>query len=382
MGGATRKASDERTVSISTGTLNSTTLALFVGGLALMLGGAELLVRGAAQLARTFGISSLVVGLTVVAWGTGSPELAIGLTADLADHSALNIGTVVGSNIANILLVLGFAALLLPLTVSRRCVRFDIPLMIGVSVLALLASLDGRISTFEGLAFVGSLFVYTVWTIRKSRRTRQAKLGHHAGEGREATSQGDSRKPAPIICGGMISVGLFLVVKGSAWFVEGAVVLARAFGLTELVIGLTIVAIGTSLPELATSAVAVAKGERAIAVGNAIGSNIFNLLAVLGITAIVAPDGIPVPSAALSLNLPIMIGVAIFSLLVFLAGHIMTRWNGALFLVLYAAYSTYIVLEATQHAAFSNFNTIMTMFVLPVTTLTLVVLAYRSWRNH
>ena len=180
----------------------------------------------------------------------------------------------------------------------------------------------------------------------------------------------------------MITVGLFLVVKGSAWFVEGAVVLARAFGLTELVIGLTIVAIGTSLPELATSAVAVAKGERAIAVGNAIGSNIFNLLAVLGITAIVAPDGISVPSAALSLNLPIMIGVAIFGLLVFLAGHIMTRWNGALFLVLYAAYSTYIVLEATQHAAFSNFNTIMTMFVLPVTTLTLVVLAYQSWRNR
>ncbi|MCH2278944.1 MAG: hypothetical protein MK358_08740, partial [Vicinamibacterales bacterium] len=193
---ATRKAGGERIVSVSSGTLTSTTLALFVGGLALMLGGAELLVRGAAQLARTFGVSSLVVGLTVVAWGTGSPELAVGLTADLADHSALNIGNVVGSNIANILLVLGFAALLLPLTVSRRFVRFDIPLMIGVSVLALLASLDGRFSTFEGLAFVSSLFVYTVWTIRESRRTRQAKLGHHAGKGREATSQADSKKPA------------------------------------------------------------------------------------------------------------------------------------------------------------------------------------------
>ncbi|MDP6686742.1 MAG: calcium/sodium antiporter [Acidobacteriota bacterium] len=362
--------------------MTSTTLALFVGGLALMLGGAELLVRGAAQLARTFGVPSLVVGLTVVAWGTGSPELAVGLTADLADHPALNIGNVVGSNIANILLVLGFAALLLPLTVSRRLVRFDIPLMIGVSILALLASFDGRISTLEGLAFVSSLFFYTVWTIRESRRARQATFDNHASEGRGATDQGDSKKPAPIICGVIITVGLFLVVKGSAWFVEGAVAIARAFGLTELVIGLTVVAIGTSLPELATSAVAVAKGERAIAAGNAIGSNIFNLLAVLGITAIIAPDGIPVPSAALSLNLPIMIGVAIFSLLVFLAGHIMTRWNGALFLALYAAYNAYIVLEATQHAAFSSFNTLMTMLVLPLTTLTLVALAYQSWRNR
>ncbi len=357
-------------------------LALFLGGLALLLVGAELLVRGAGQVAREFGISSLVVGLTVVAWGTGSPELASGLTADFTNHPSLNVGNVVGSNIANILLVLGFAALFSPLRVPRRLVRLDVPLMIGVSVLTLLVSIDGRINKFDGLVFVSALLVYTIWTIRAARGAQRAMVEERAREVVGEPSQGDSAQSTLVVCGVMITGGLALVVLGSAGFIRGAAELARALGLPELVIGLTIVAIGTSLPELATSAVAAAKGERDIAVGNAIGSNIFNLLAVLGICAVVTPGGIEVPDAALNLDMPIMIAVAIASLLVFSTGHIMTRWNGALFLVLYAAYIAYIVLKADQHTAFSSFNTTITMFVLPLAALTLLVLVYQSWHKR
>ena len=358
------------------------TLALFLGGLALMLVGAELLVRGASRLAGAFGISPLVIGLTVVAWGTGSPELAVGLEAALAGSPALTIGNVVGSNIANILLILGVAALLVPLTVAQRLLRLHIPLMIGVSVLTLLVSLDGRISTFEGLIFVSLLVGYTAWTIHESRRTRRAAIEKQARELGEEAGPGAPGWRFLVAYGVMIALGLVMLIKGSDWLVEGASALARAFGLSELVIGLTVVAIGTSLPELATSAIAGARGERDIAVGNAIGSNIFNLLAVLGITAIAAPGGIEVEPAALRLDIPIMIVVATACLPVFFAGYIIDRWNGALFLALYAVYLAYLVLESTQHWALSGFTAVMLMFVLPLAAFTMLLLAYQSWHKR
>ncbi len=362
--------------------MSASVIGVFLVGLVVLLFGAELLVRGAARLAGAAGISPLVIGLTVVAWGTGSPELAVGLKAALAGSPALTIGNVVGSNIANILLILGVAALLVPLTVAQRLIRLDIPLMIGVSVLTLLVSLDGRISTFEGLIFIGLLVGYTVWTVRASRRERRAVIEEYAREfGDEAGPVGPPW-PQMVAHGAMIPGGLFLLIAGSDWLVEGASALARAFGLSELVIGLTIVAIGTSLPELATSAVAGAKGERDIAVGNAIGSNIFNLLAVLGITAVAAPGGFEVPLAARSLDIPIMIAVAFACLPVFFAGSIIDRWNGALFLVLYAGYLTYLVLAGTQHAALGGFTAVMLMFVLPLVAFTMLLLAYQGWRKR
>jgi cation:H+ antiporter len=353
-----------------------------LGGLALIYGGAELLVRGAARLARAFGISSLVIGLTVVAWGTGSPELFFGIKATLTDSPGLNVGNVVGSNIANILLILGFAALFSPLSVSRRLVRLDVPLMIGVSVLTLLVARDGRISLEEGLVFVSALLVYTVWTVRASRSAQRAMVEEHAREVAGESGQGNSEQPAPIAAGVMLAGGVFLLYFGTDLLVGGASTLARVFDVSETVIGLTIVAIGTSLPELATSVVAAARGERDIAVGNVIGSNIFNLLAVFGIIAVFTPDGIVLESDVVRLWLPVMIAVAVASLLVFFAGHIITRWNGALFVALYAAYIAYIVLRATQHTAFSSFNTIVTMFVLPLAALTLIVLVYQSWHKR
>ena len=360
-------------------------LALFVAGLALLLLGAELLVRGASRLATALGISPLVIGLTVVAWGTGSPELAVGVKAALAGQPDLAIGNVIGSNIANILLVLGFAALIVPLRVSQRVVRLDVPLMIGASVLTLLLALDGTLGTFDGLLFVTLLIGYTWWTIRASRRERRTIAAEHE---HELGSAGDEipdlrgRWPMFVSNGLMVAGGLFLLVKGSDWLVEGASAIAAALGLSELTIGLTIVALGTSLPELATSAVAGMRGERDIAVGNAVGSNIFNILAVLGVTAVVADGGMPVAAAALSLDIPIMIAVAIACLPVFFADYVIDRWSGALFLALYTGYMTFLVMQGTQHAALAGFSTIMLAFVIPLVSFTLVLLLIRSMRSN
>lgn len=364
--------------------MTPTILGLFVAGLALLLLGAELLVRGASRLAAALGISPLVIGLTVVAWGTGSPELAVGVKAALAGQPDLTVGNVVGSNIANILLVLGFAALIVPLKVSQRVVRLDVPLMIGASVLTLLLALDGRLGTFDGLLFVTLLIAYTWWTIRASRRERRAIVAEYEREfgTDDETPNLHDRWPLFVTYGLLVAGGLLLLVKGSDWLVEGASAIAAALGFSELTIGLTIVALGTSLPELATSAVAGMRGERDIAVGNAVGSNIFNILAVLGVTALVADGGVPVAAAAVGLDIPIMIAVAIACLPVFFAGYVIDRWNGALFIGLYAGYMAYLVMAGTRHAAVTGFGTVMLAFVIPLASLTLVLLAVQSWRKR
>jgi len=364
--------------------LSPTVLGLFVAGLALLLLGAELLVRGASRLAAALGIAPLVIGLTVVAWGTGSPELAVGVKAALAGQPDLTVGNVIGSNIANILLVLGFAALIVPLKVSRRVVRLDVPLMIGASVLTLLLALDGKLGTFDGLLFVALLLAYTWWTIRTSRRERRAIVAAHE---REVGSDGEipdlhGRWRLFVTYGLMVGGGLVLLVKGSDWLVEGASAIAVSLGFSELTIGLTIVALGTSLPELAASAVAGMRGERDIAVGNVVGSNIFNILAVLGVTALVAEGGIPVAAAALNFDIPIMIAVAFACLPVFFSDYLIDRWNGALFVALYAGYLAYLVMEGVQHDAVTGFATIMLTFVIPLVLFTWVLLAVRSWRQR
>ena len=364
--------------------MSPTVLGLFVAGLALLLLGAELLVRGASRLAAALGIAPLVIGLTVVAWGTGSPELAVGVKAALAGQPDLTVGNVIGSNIANILLVLGFAALIVPLKVSRRVVRLDVPLMIGASVLTLLLALDGKLGTFDGLLFVALLLAYTWWTIRTSRRERRAIVAAYE---REVGSDGEipdlhGRWLLFVTCGLMVGGGLVLLVKGSDWLVEGASAIAVSLGFSELTIGLTIVALGTSLPELATSAVAGMRGERDIAVGNVVGSNIFNILAVLGVTALVADGGIPVAAAALNFDIPIMIAVAFACLPVFFSDYLIDRWNGALFVALYAGYLAYLVMEGVQHDAVTGFATIMLTFVIPLVLFTWVLLAVRSWRQR
>jgi cation:H+ antiporter len=379
-------------------------IVLLGGGLVLLIGGAELLVRSAAGLARSFGISSLVIGLTVVAFGTSSPELAIAIGSSLAGQPDLVVGNVVGSNIYNILLILGLAALVAPLVVEARLVRRDVPLMVGASVLVLALASDGVIGRLDGLLLVAGLAAWIGWSLVEVRRNGAGAgspadaspaaaglpdAGAAAGAG--GVSGDPPAKLAPRVTaaargGGrgrhaaVLLVGLGLLVVGAQALVTGAVEIATLLGLPELVVGLTIVAIGTSLPELATSLAASARGERDIAVGNVVGSNLFNLGAVLGITALVSAEGVPVPAGALTFDLPVMVAVAVACLPLFFTGHSIARWEGALLFGYALAYTTYVLLDATEHPSADRFAEAMSGVVVPLTVLTLVIVTVREIR--
>jgi len=350
---------------------------LFIIGLVALIVGAELLVRGASRLAVGFGISPLVVGLTVVAFGTSSPELAVSVGSALSGQADIALGNVVGSNIFNVLFILGVSALIGTLVVAQQLIRLDVPLMIGVSILLLLLGLDGRIGLVDGLLLFAGIVVYTVFAVYQSRKESklvEAEYDHEYGQ--------DGRMGLWRILRniGLVIVGLALLVVGARWLVDGAVSLARALELSELVIGLTIVAVGTSLPEVATSVIASLRGERDIAVGNIVGSNLFNIMAVLGLSAAVAPNGVHVPVAALQFDIPFMIAVAVACLPIFFTGYRIARWEGALFLAYYVAYTIYVILDATQHDALPAYSTMLLGFAVPLTAVTLGLLAVRAWR--
>jgi cation:H+ antiporter len=357
--------------------MDTVTGILFIIGLVALIVGAELLVRGAARLAVGFGISPLVVGLTVVAFGTSSPELAVSIGAALSGQADIALGNVIGSNIFNVLFILGVSALIGALVVAQQLIRLDVPLMIGVSFLLLLLGLDGRIGRLDGLLLFAGVVIYTVFAIRQSRKESKpvvAEYDHEYGQERRTGLWQALRSI------GLVIVGLLLLVVGARWLVDGAVSIARALELSELVIGLTIVAVGTSLPEVATSVIASLRGERDIAVGNIVGSNLFNILAVLGLSAVVAPNGVYVPSAALEFDIPFMIAVAVACLPIFFTGHRIARWEGALFLAYYVAYTIYVILDAAMHDALPAYSTVLLEFAVPLTALTLGVLAVRAWR--
>lgn len=348
-----------------------------VAGLVLLVGGGELLVRGASRLAAVMRISSLVIGLTIVAFGTSAPELAVSVQASLEGNPDLAIGNVVGSNIFNVLFILGVSALIVPLVVSSQLIRFDVPIMIGSSVLALVFGWNGTIDRIEGSVLFAGILVYTIWCIRQSRK-----------ESREVVSEFDqefkadeSGKASILTNLFLIGVGLGVLVLGSRLLIDGAVWLAASLGVSELVIGLTIVAAGTSLPEVVTSIVAAIRGERDIAVGNVVGSNIFNILCVLGLSAVVASDGVTVSAAVNSFDCPVMIAVAFACLPIFFTGQLISRWEGALFLFYYVAYTAYLVFAATGSDLLNPMRDAMLFFILPLTALTLVVTAWRSPRK-
>jgi cation:H+ antiporter len=342
---------------------------LFFAGLLALIAGAELLVRGASRLALSFGISPLVVGLTIVAFGTSAPEIAVSVGAALDGRTDIAIGNVVGSNIINVLFILGLSALITPLVVNAQIVRQEVPIMIGASLLLLVFALDGRVGFWESGLLLSLLLAYTVFLILQSRRESQATRDEYKHEVVKA-SRWDAHWAVQLL---LIAAGLVFLVLGSQWLVAAATAFARAMGVSDLVIGLTIVAAGTSLPEGATSVMAALRKERDIAVGNAIGSNTFNLLGCLGLTGLVAADGLPVAAGLLNFDLWVMLAVAFACLPVFLTGREIARWEGGVFLAYYVAYTTYVVLNAQQHAALPAFGTAMLSFVLPLTVVTLVV---------
>jgi cation:H+ antiporter len=352
-------------------------LIMFLGGLVLLVVGANALVRGASKLALSFGISPLVVGLTIVAFGTSAPEVAVSVGAVLDGNPDIAIGNVVGSNIFNVLFILGISALITPLIVNIQLIRQEVPIMLGASLLLLALGLDGKLSLLDGALLFSLLVAYTVFLVVQSRRETQAAKDEYAAEVKPAEAGAwDDKLPMQLL---LIVVGLAALVFGSEYLVTAAISFAKAMGVSDLVIGLTIVAAGTSMPEVATSITAAIKGERDIAVGNVVGSNTFNILGCLGLSGLVSGDmGLVMAPSLLAFDIWVMLAVALACLPVFMTGHEIARWEGGVFLGYYVAYVAYLILASQQHAALPAFSGVMMSFVVPITIVTLVVAMFGS----
>ncbi|HSK93760.1 MAG TPA: calcium/sodium antiporter [Candidatus Angelobacter sp.] len=353
---------------------------LIIGGLVLLVAGGEAVVRGASVIAAGIRIPPVVIGLTVVAFGTSTPELAVALGAALRGEPDFVVGNVLGSNIYNVLLVLGASAIIVPLVVHRRIVRWDVPLMIVVSLVFLGLSLDGELSRTDALVLIAMLVGYLGFAVVEARRERadDTDVDDFVREYHERGLTGR----AFALHLGFLAGGIALLVIGADVLVNGAVDIAETLGFDRLVIGLTVVALGTSAPELATSIIAAFRGERDIAVGNIVGSNILNILAVVGLTGLIAPDGVAVAAAAIRFDFPVMLAVAIACLPVFFTGHVIQRWEGVVFLGYAVAYTLYLVLDAVGHAAVGPYSLIMLLFVIPITVLTFAIVLVRHLRQR
>ncbi|KAA1257790.1 Inner membrane protein YrbG [Rubripirellula obstinata] len=347
-----------------------------VAGLVLLVVGGELLVRGAASLAAAFRISPLVIGLTVVAFGTSAPELCVSLQAANSGNAGVAIGNVIGSNIINVLFVLGAAALVAPLIVNSDLVRKDVPVMIAASFAVWYMASDGTIARIEGILLFASLCIYLSYSIVTSRRANLASEKEF-----EDLGVALSGKKAVALQVFFLIAGLALLGVGANWLVTGATAVATSFGISDLVVGLTVVAIGTSMPEAVTSIVASYRGQRDIAVGNVVGSNLFNLLCVLGLTATFSPGGIPVSADAVAFDFPVMIAVALVCFPIFLTGYRVQRWEGALFLIYYAVYTLIVVLVAKSPELSANYGTYIWYGVIPLSIGTFVVSMLMSRRG-
>jgi len=355
----------------------SLTLALmFAGGLVALVLGASWLVRGAAKLALSFGISPLVVGLTVVAFGTSAPELAVSAGAVLDGKVDIAIGNVVGSNILNVLFILGASAVIAPLIVHVQLIRQEVPIMIGATVALLLMLSDGVLANWEAGLLVVAMVSYTVFLVMQSRRQGAEADAEFDGEV-DLTSTWDRHWSAQL---GLILAGLAALLAGSHFLVEAAVTTARQLGVSDVVIALTIVALGTSLPEIATSITAAIKGQRDMAVGNVVGSNTFNILGCLGISGLLSSTGLVVPESVINFDVWVMLAVALACLPIFLTGREIARWEGVVFLGYYAAYTAYLILSSQDHAVLPKFSAVMMYFVVPLTVITLLVSLFQHRR--
>ncbi|MDG2497773.1 MAG: calcium/sodium antiporter [Aquiluna sp.] len=345
-----------------------TDFLLVIAGLVLLAAGGEGLVRGASTIATKLKLSPLIIGLVVVSAATSAPELAVTMDAVAKGESGLAVGNVIGSNIINILVILGISGLISPVVIKRRVVSFDIPVMVGLTVLLLALSLDGNIGALDGALLLAGLVFHIVMSITVGRK--------YVPEPDELpNSMPLNSKPVSIWLALLLLVaGIGLLVAGAQMLVTGATSIATALGVSDLVIGLTVVAIGTSFPELATVVVAIRRGEKDMAVGNIVGSNIFNIGLVLGLPAVVFEGGISVPTAAIALDMPLMLATAIALLPVAFTGFIIRRWEGGLFVSLYLAYTLYVVLASTEHDAAEGFTSIMLWFALPLVAATLVAI--------
>lgn len=364
---------------------NQLLIASFVLGLIVLLLGSELFVRGAARLAAYAGISPLVIGLTVVAFGTSAPEVAVVLEAGFLGRGDLAFGNIVGSNISNSLLILGISAVAAPLVVSQRLIKIEVPLLLVVSIAVFVMGMDGQINRLEGCLLLIGVVAYSIIALIKTRGVKKVefdeiKPAHNQKAPTHAVSA--TKRNALLKSGLTLLLGLIGLVFGAGWLVTGASGVARLLGVSELIIGLTVVAIGTSLPELATSVTASIRGERDIAIGNVIGSNLFNLTFVIGSGAIALPQGLAVPASSLSFDLPVMIAVTAACLPIFFSGYNINRWEGLLFLAYYVAYVLYLFLFSTQHDLLTAFSTLMLWYILPATALLLFFILAKTLHTY
>ena len=352
------------------------TTMMILGGLVLLVIGAEALVRGASALALRAGISPLIIGLTIVAAGTSAPEITTSFLAALSGHTDLAVGNVVGSNIFNVLFILGLVVVITPLVVAQKLVRLDVPLMIGVSFLLAAMASDGTIGRIDGILLMVGYASYIAYSIWESRSEPASVVAEYE----QAFNKPSPRSVTVDVL--LVAAGIATLVLGSRLLVEGAVTTARAVGVSELVIALTIVAAGTSLPEVMTSVVAALRREADISVGNVVGSNIVNIMLGLGVCGAFSADGAPVSAAVVRFDIPVMTAVAFACLPIFVTGFRIDRWEGFVMLGYYVAYVAYLILDATEHDALPAFSAAMMWFVVPLTVLTfLVVLARRRSRR-
>jgi cation:H+ antiporter len=306
-------------------------------GLVLLLGGGEAMVKGSVAVAKRLGVSPLLIGLTLVGFGTSTPELVASLRAALIGAPGIAIGNIVGSTIANILLILGLSAVVFPLATTKEAFRRDGAVLMGASVLMLAAVLLGRIGRAAGLVFLGLLAAYTVYTYLLERRTHHAAARMREAEAEDAMPG----RELPMWAGALLAVGgIAAVVVGADLLVGAAIEIASAAGLSEAIIGLTLVAVGTSLPELVTSVMAAIRRHADVAFGSIVGSSIFNILGIAGLTAAVSP--IPVPPEIAVLDVWIMIAAVLLLVLFAATGWRLERWEGGAFL---AAYVGYLVVQ-------------------------------------
>lgn len=343
-------------------------------GFVLLVLGAELMVKGAAELATRFGIPPIIIGLTVVAFGTSAPELAVAVQSALAGQPDIALGNVVGSNILNILLVLGLAAMITPLIVDSRLIRKEIPILIAVSLILFGFAFNGTISLIEGSVLFAGSIVYTLYAIFSTKRELAENGPSDSGE------DIPEERHVALSCL-LVFLGLAMLVLGADFLVKSAVVIAQWLGVSELLIGLTVISIGTSLPEIATTVAAAMRGLRDMAVGNVVGSCLFNILVVTGAAAIFAPAGLAVDKALIHFDLPVMIATTVACLPIFATGHLIARWEGLLFFSFYIAYTTYLILASHSQESVEVMHAAMLSFVIPLTFITLCLLWLREIRS-
>lgn len=311
-------------------------LLWLLAGLALLTVGSEGIVRGASRVAAAFGVSPMMLGLTVVAIGTSMPELAVGITAANQQSGSLAVGNIAGTNVLNILFILGLSALLKPLSLQLRVLRLDLPVMLVAALAMALLAWDGVLDRWDGALLLVGAVGYTVALIRVARRESRAVRREFRALYGVPHARGNGRRHTRDVL--LLLTGMALTVLGADWLVDGASAIARGFGVSEAVIGLTIVAIGTSAPELVTTVLSTLKGERDVAIGNLLGSSIYNIVVILGLTCLIATHPLAIERDLLIVDVPLMAGVALLCVPVFVTGRSVSRAEGALFVGLYLAY--------------------------------------------